>query len=91
MSRVYGKATSDSLIVHRDLDKAVIIYASPKKDIVFELLALKKHKCGKYIDITKTFLTNPIFLKYSYLSICGNSEANAKTVGNENLDGINEK
>jgi len=84
------KATPDSLVVYRDLDKAIIKYVSTKKDIVFELLAFKKHKHGKYIDITKKFLTNPIFLKYAYLCIRGNAGISTKSVDNETLDGINE-
>lgn len=72
-----NKGLTDNLGVYRDLEKLMVVYDSPKRSIVDQLLAFKKDKCGKYIDITRKFLSNPDFLKLAYYSIKNNKRMRA--------------
>jgi hypothetical protein len=70
-------------IVYKDFNKGIIIYDSTKS-IIDKIFTFKIHKCGKFIDLTKNFLTDPKFLKFAYYQI-----RNAKGAHVE-LDGIND-
>jgi hypothetical protein len=70
-------------IVSKDFNKGIIVYDS-SVSIIDKIFTFKIHKCGKYIDLTKNFLTDPKFLKFAYYQI-----RNAKGAENE-LDGIND-
>lgn len=69
-------------IITKDLDKEIVAYSS-KKSIIEKLSTFKIDKCGKYIDITKEFLSDSLFLKFAYYMI-RNSKGE-----HEQLDGIN--
>lgn len=71
------------LIANKDLNKEIILYSS-SMSIIDKLSTFKIDKCGKYINITKDFLSDPMFLKFAYYLI-----KNAKGAHNE-FDGIND-
>lgn len=69
-------------IVYKDLDKQLMIYSS-ERSIIDKLTTFRMDKCGKYINITKEFLCDPMFLKFSYYLIRKSRGAESQ------LDGIN--
>jgi len=72
-------------IANKDLNKEIILYSGSMSMSIFDKLsAFKIDKCGKYINITKDFLSDPMFLKFAYYLI-----RNAKGAHNE-FDGIND-
>lgn len=75
---------TQSSIADKGLDKELVIFNS-SKNIIDKLTSFKRNKCGKFIDITKEFLSDPQFLKFSYFLIKNNKGIS------ENLDGINEE
>lgn len=81
---VANKINTKLLIASKDLDKRILIYNS-YVSIIDKIFAFKMHKCGKFIDLTKTFLTDSKFLKFSYYLIKNTKGAQIQ------LDGINDK
>lgn len=71
-------------ITDKDLSKEIISYSS-SRSIIDKLSTFKIDVCGKYINITKEFLCDPMFLKFAYYLII-----NSKGVHRQ-LDGINDK
>ena len=76
------------LITSRDLNKEIIVYSSTS-DIINKSSTFKIDKCGKYINLTKTFLCNSNFLRSTNCMIKNNYGIYAKLVDGGSLDGIN--
>jgi retron-type reverse transcriptase len=70
------------LIAGGDLNKEHVDY-NRHKIIIDKLATLNLDKCGKYLHITKEFLCDPMFLKFSYNIIKKNKGVSI------DLDGIN--
>ena len=80
------KNYTKKLIADKGLSKELIDYNSRYKGItgiIEKLATFKRDKCGKFLNITKDFLVDPIFLKFSYYLIKNNRGVS------EDLDGIN--
>jgi len=56
------------LIISKDFNKGIIAYDS-SVSIIDKIFAFQIHKSGKYIDLTKNFLTDPKFLKFAYYQV----------------------
>ncbi len=56
------------LIISKDFNKGIVVYNS-FLSIIDKIFTFKIHKCGKYIDLTKNFLTDPKFLKFAFYLI----------------------
>lgn len=81
MPGVNVKNTKQS-IGPKDFDKGLNFYDSMVSTME-RISTYKIHKSGKFIELTKKFLTDPKFLQFAYHQI-----RNAKGVQDE-LDGIN--
>jgi group II intron reverse transcriptase/maturase len=81
---VTSKKKTVESIGTKDLDKRVVIYSN-NKSIIEKLSTFKMDKCGKYINITKEFLCDPMFLKFAYYLIRNGKGIHAQ------LDGLNDK
>lgn len=51
-------------IANKDLNKTINAYSS-SVNLVDKLSLFSMHKCNKYINLTKEFLCDPVFLKFA--------------------------
>lgn len=59
-------------IITKDLDKQLVFYIN-KKNLIEKLAAFKHKKFKKHINLTKEFLTDPLFLKFADFLLKKNS------------------
>lgn len=72
-------------IVDKGLSKEVTIFNSNQTSIIDKLTSFKRDKCGKFINLTKEFLSDPMFLRFAYFLIKNNRGVS------DDLDGINKE
>ena len=70
--RIHDLYTKQS-IVSKDFNKRIIVYDSCS-NIIDKLFAFKIDECGKHINLTKTFLADPKFLKFAYYLVKNTKE-----------------
>jgi hypothetical protein len=75
--------TTEGSISTKDLNKQIAIYSN-SKSIIEKLSTFKMDACGKFINITREFLCDPMFLKFAYYLIRNGKGAHTQ------LDGIND-
>lgn len=83
-SIINNSSLNETLIINKGLSKELNLYSS-KKGILEKLVALNKQISTKYVNLTKEYLCDPLFLKFAYYLI---KISNIRYGGFNNIDTV---